>query len=262
MELAKRIKGYENASEQVLPARMPVILRLDGNSFSKLTKNMKKPFDPEFEYAMNKAAEAVVDYCSGAVFCYVQSDEISILLINDQTPQTDPFLGNRTQKIASLCAAKASVAFNKALSNQTEAVFDCRAFVVPQEEVVNYFLWRQRDCFKNCISAFAYYNLTDKYGRKTAQKMLDGKNTNERQELIFQELGVNPNDIPTHRKRGRCISKESKEVLLRTTMPSDKFAQLLEDGHVEEDQKAVRSYFAVDLEIPLFNEDRDYVYKM
>lgn len=258
-----RMKEYERASEQVLPARLPVILRLDGNSFSKLTdRKFKKPFDQRFETAMNEAAISVMDYCSGSQVAYVQSDEITILLRNDQSVHTDPFLGNRTQKLASLTAAKATVGFNRALENETEAVFDCRVFVVPPSEVVNNFLWRQLDAFKNCVSATAYYGLKEKYGRKKAQRMLHGKSTDQRQEIIFQELGINVNDIPTHRKRGRCIFNETRSVTLRETMDQEKLETLIERGHVDDpDKKVQRGFWKIDEEIPKFSEDRNYIGK-
>ena len=265
-DLGTRIKGYEAASELVLPRRLPVLLRLDGNSFSKFTKHQRfeKPFDARFEGAMEAAAKAVMDYCSGSCVAYVQSDEITVLLRNDQTEQTDPFLANRTQKLTSLTAAYASVAFNKELGAQgidADAVFDCRAFVVPHHEVQNVFLWRQQDAFKNCISAYAYYGLKTLYGRKTAQKMLHGKNTAERQELIFRELGKNPNDIPTHRKRGRCIYSETREIPMREVIDDpDRLLYLYENGHIDDpDQMVMRSFWEVDKEIPRFDKDKNYL---
>lgn len=161
----KRFKDYEDVSDYKLAARLPIILRLDGNSFSKLTKAdaFEKPFDPDFISAMTHAAKAVLDYCSGSCVAYVQSDEISILLRNDQTVNTQPFLANRIQKLVSLCAAKASVEFCDTLrsykSEWLEAVFDCRAFTVPPSEVNNYFLWRQNSCFTNMIHSYAYWEV-------------------------------------------------------------------------------------------------------
>lgn len=266
MDLSNRIKGYETASEQVLPARLPVILRLDGNSFSKLTsrKDFNKPFDPQFDRAMIAAAVRVMDYCSGGQVAYVQSDEISVLLRNNMRHGTEPFLANRTQKIASLCAALASVAFNKANGDQgidTEAIFDCRVFVLPPSEVVNYFLWRQQDCFKNFISSYAYHELRKLRGRKTAQKMLHGKSIPERQDVILQELGVNINDLPTYWKRGRCIYREARKVPLKDTFEDpDRLRHLVETGHIEDPDRIVtRTFWKIDEEIPLFNEDRDYL---
>src|SRR5690606_15755000 len=48
--LGKRMKCYERAAEAVLAPRLPVIIRLDGNSFSRLTRKLRfnKPFDERF----------------------------------------------------------------------------------------------------------------------------------------------------------------------------------------------------------------------
>lgn len=270
--MGDRLKNYEALGENVLIPRMPVILRLDGNSFSKFTRQYKfaKPRDLRFEAAMNAAAKAVLEYCSGAQVAYTQSDEITILLRNDQTHNTDPFLNNRTQKLASLCASKASVAFNRALADPTimgfamkdaDAVFDCRAFVVPPSEVNNVFLWRQHDAFKNAVQGFAYWKIGAEIGRKTTQRMMHGLNTNQLQELIFQKLGINFNDLPTAFKRGRAISKVKEEKLLRSVMEYVEFDRLLQAGKVTEDQKVVRSRWKVDMEIPRFDEDRNYIGK-
>lgn len=258
-----RMKRYESAGEQVLPSRIPVIIRLDGNSFSNLTnRNFEKPFDRRFEEAMNQAAISVMHYCSGSQIAYVQSDEITVLLRNDQTDHTDPFLANRTQKLSSLTAAKASVAFNKSLENETEAVFDSRVFVVPKSDVINNFLWRQLDAFKNCVSSTAYYGLKEKFGRKNAQRLLHGKSTDQRKEIIFKKLGVSVKDIPTHRKRGRCIFNETREVSLSESMDSEKLERLISKGHIDDpDKKVKRSFWKVDNEIPKFNEDRNYIGK-
>lgn len=260
--MGSRLKVYESRSENVLIPRLPVILRLDGNSFSKFTtrQGFDKPFDVRFNDAMDAAATAVLNYCSGAQVGYVQSDEITILLRNDQTYLTDPFLANRTQKIASLTAATASVAFNKALGTGTDAIFDCRVFVVPPHEVNNCFLWRQLDAFKNAVSTYAYWELSKIYGRKTTQMMLQGKSTNDRQEIIFRELGVNFNNLPTDLKRGRCIYKQVYEAVLWDTLSYSERKEFADKG-IDMDRIVTRSKWIVDREIPRFNEDVGYIEK-
>ncbi len=220
--MGDRIKGYETASEQVLTACLPVVVRLDGNSFSKWTKkmNLEKPFDSNMANWMASACEALIKYCSGCGVVYTQSDEITLILRNDKTHQTTPFLAGRTQKIASLLSSVCSVAFNEAVRMDVPdaplAHFDARVFVIPPAEINNVFLWRQRDAWKNCISTFAYYKLGAAFGKKTAFKMLDGLNGNQRQELVFQKLGLNCNAIPTMFKRGICVYKTTEEVTLCT----------------------------------------------
>jgi len=260
-----RMKGYEGVWDQALPSRLPVILRLDGNSFSRFTKKVgfEKPFDRRMSDAMIAGMTAVLDYCSGAVLGYTQSDEITILLRNDQTLQTTPFLANRIQKVCSLTAATCSVAFNKRLREMgmevDDAIFDCRCFVVPPEEVTNTFLWRQQDCFKNAISAFTYYKLGEKVGMGTARKMMDGLNTDQRQELVFSELGLNCNDIPTMWKRGICVKRETQEVYVRDILDPEVYKKLLETGKVMLGETTKRSSWVPDLEIPIFSQDRNYI---
>lgn len=243
-----RMKDYEAACEQVLTRRLPVILRLDGNSFSKFTKNngFEKPFDANFETAMVEAAKAVMGYCSGSYLAFVQSDEITIFLRNDQTHQTDPFLANRTQKIASLTAATASVAFNKALGRGTEAIFDCRVFVVPHQEVVNVFRWRQKDAYRNGINMYLYHKLKDKYGRKTAQEMLHGQTTKGQKGMITEELDVHPDNLPKAWLYGRAIWREKEEVPLKDTMDPEKFRELVSQGRIEENKVVVRTKWQVE----------------
>lgn len=262
--VGERMKGYEESSENVLPARLPVIVRLDGNSFSRLTKGLKleKPFDARFERAMDEAARAVCEYADGARLAYVQSDEISVLLTNDRTHDTQPFLANRTQKLTSLLAATASVAFNQAMADEalpTSAVFDARVFVVPPAEVNNVFLWRQLDAFRNCVGAYAYYELADKYGRKTAARMLHGKGTDERQEIIFSELDVNINDLPAAWRRGRVLLRRVRDLPIEEVVDGEVLARLIERGQAEAGQMVTRSAWEVDGEPPRFNHDPDYI---
>lgn len=256
MSLGDRMKTFEAASEQVMPLGLPVIVRLDGNSFSKMTNtSFEKPYDPRFDLHMDKAAEAVLSYCGSPKFAYIQSDEISLVLTN--TPESDAFLGNRTQKLASLLASKAAVAFSMAMGQ--EVAFDCRVFVIPPDEVLSYFQWRQDDTFKNCISTYAYWELRKKVGRKTSQKMLHGLTTSERQELIFQELGVNPNDLPSAWKRGRCLWKIHREVPISSVMEQGKLRELVETGRVTTEDVVTRGFWDLDTEIPRFSENPTYL---
>lgn len=86
--------------------------------------------------------------------------------------------------------------------NFTLANFDSRAYVLADRwEVLNLFLWRQRDWTSNSIQMMA---------RSVAShKECQDKNTNQLQELIFQKSGQNWNNIETHKKRGTSIYRKS-----------------------------------------------------
>lgn len=225
MKLGKRMKQYENNYNIKLTNRLPVILRIDGNSFSKFTKKMKfkKPFDDTFIEAMDITTRAILEYCSGSIIGYYQSDEISILLKNDQTVNTSPFLGNRLQKLTSLVSGVASSKFS--LHFNTPAVFDCRAFVIPENEISNYFYWRQWDCYKNSINLFAYYSLTKKYGKKTAQKMLHKKHHKQQLDMIY-ENGITYHEEPIEYRLGVCLKKYNETVKIRDIIKPENISKV------------------------------------
>ena len=179
-DLGDRMKGYEAAARFVLPRRMPLIVRVDGRAFHTLTRSMDKPFDAHFMLAMLTAARAVADDMQGFVAGYVQSDEASFLLQDYAQLDTEPWFGKDLCKVVSLSAATMSVEFTRAIGR--DATFDSRAFVVPESEVVNYFVWRAKDWARNSLSMYAQANFSHRElhgkGRADMHEMLHsiGKN--------------------------------------------------------------------------------------
>ena len=153
--LGDRMKVYEKCYNITLPKRVPVMIRLDGKAFHGLTSGMEKPFDQGFIDVMAETAKYLVKNIQGAVLGYVQSDEISILLRNDKTVDTDPWFGNKIQKICSVTASMATSYFNKKLGLNEMAQFDCRVWILPLDDVPNYFIWRQQDWNRNSLQMFS-----------------------------------------------------------------------------------------------------------
>lgn len=199
--LGDRMKNYEDVWRQVLPKRMPVIIRLDGKAFHTYTKNLEKPFSQPMMAAMNQVALSVMDQVQGATFGYTQSDEISILVLNNQKLDSDAWFGNNVQKMVSVAASVASVEMTllspTVFKGETHpALFDARAFVLPPEEVCNYFLWRQRDWNRNSIQMLARSLFS--------QKELQGKKTGELHEMCWR-AGHNWGNLHSHIKAGRML---------------------------------------------------------
>jgi tRNA(His) guanylyltransferase len=117
------------------------------------------------------------------------------------------------------------------------AMFDSRAWVLPKEEVCNYFLWHQQDATRNSIQMLARSIFS--------HKQCDHKNNSQLQEMLFQKE-IKWNDCPTEQKRGRCVV----EKLLPKNMMDPKTGEL---GH------ALRSEWIVDNEIPVLSQDRQYI---
>lgn len=154
---AKRMKEYELAFRQFIPAKSYAIIRVDGRAFHTLTRAMSKPFDMGFMDGMDWAAIALCEEIQGAQFAYVQSDEISVL-ITDFGSNAQQWFGGEVPKWLSISASCATSGFRswQQVSGFTGPVglFDSRVMVLPdRHEVINYFLWRQADASRNAIQA-------------------------------------------------------------------------------------------------------------
>jgi len=246
--LGDRMKMYEEVSSGKLVSRMPVILRLDGKAFHTFTRGFQKPFDALLSETMVYTTYELVKNIQNCQMGYVQSDEISLLLIDDKTITTSAWFDNKIQKQVSVAASMCTLYFNtiyvanilKYHNNMTDepdlemfkqlktyeskinsAMFDCRTFNIPKEDVCNYFIWRQQDATRNSIQSLAQANFS--------HKSLHRLSCNKLQDKLFIEKGINWNDIATSNKRGTCV---------------------VNPGHV------------IDREIPIFSQDRIYIEKL
>ena len=247
--LGDRMKNYyENAYRMYLTRRTPVIIRIDGCHFHTFTRGMKKPYDMVLKKAMWNTAIYLCEHIQNARLAYVQSDEISILLVDYNKFTTSAWFDNNIQKMASVSASMATMAFNKSFVEESEdasqypswylsekefrmyrekwdsATFDSRVFNIPESEVCNYFIWRQQDATRNSIETLGrcYFS----------QKELNGVNCNGIQDKLMTEKEVNWNDAPVFFKRGACVKRIESED---------------------------SSGWVLDMNIPIFSRNRKYI---
>lgn len=195
-DLGDRMKSYENLNRLIIMPRMPAIIRVDGRAFHSLLRGCKKPFDESVVDAMNATAKALVKEISTARLAYVQSDEISILLVDYDTFFTQQWFGGTISKILSISASVATAAFTESYGKVGH--FDSRVWSLHQDEVCNYFIWRQKDWERNSIQMLARSHYS--------HKQLHGKKVTDLHEMLHDK-GVNWNDTPTHLKRGRIVMR-------------------------------------------------------
>ena len=105
--LGDRMKGYENISRIYLTKRSPVIIRIDGKAFHSFTKGFLRPFDNILMETMAETAKFLAQNISGCKLAYTQSDEISLLLTDYETNETQPWFENNLQKLVSVSASMA-----------------------------------------------------------------------------------------------------------------------------------------------------------
>lgn len=234
--LGDRMKGYESATAVHLTGRMPIVIRLDGKAFHSYTKDLSRPWCPALMGVMDATAIALCKQIQGAQVAYVQSDEISILVIGYQTITSQTWFERNVQKMVSVSAGIASATFTAASGVLREgvikpAIFDSRVFTIPESDVCNAFVWRQQDATRNSqqMLARSLYSSDE----------LFKKNSSQLQEMCFQK-GHNWNDQPTTFRRGRCIVRNSYT-------------------HEENGVTTTRHRWEVDHEIPIFSQDRNYI---
>lgn len=152
--LADRMKGYEETFHRVAVRRTPVMIRVDGRAFHSFTASLDRPFDAKLMAAMVFAAMDVAKDMQGFKAGYVQSDEASFCLTDYDTLNTQGWFDYDVSKMVSISAASMSVAFGRHFGGGN-AVFDSRAFNVPESDVANAFLWRARDWERNSLQMYA-----------------------------------------------------------------------------------------------------------
>lgn len=272
-ELGKRMKEfYEGVPKTRLMRRTPVAIRIDGKAFHTFTRGFKKPFDEVLVKSMQDTMRYLCKNIQGCVLGYTQSDEITLILVDYKRLNSSAWFDYEVQKMCSIAASMATVAFNWAFHKQTlefyerntrwyehediwlskdaetqyniyvnalekGAMFDARVFNIPREEVTNLIYWRQLDATRNSIQMVGQANFS--------HAELQDKSCNKIQDMLHEQRNINWNDFPTHLKRGSCCIKDYAE-------------EEREDGSI-----AFRSQWVVDTEIPIFKgEDREYIERL
>lgn len=273
--LGTRMKTYyEEVPKFRLYRRTPVAIRIDGKAFHTFTRGFKKPFDEILIKSMQQTMLYLCENIQGCVLGYTQSDEITLILQDYKTLTTSAWFDYEIQKICSISASMATMAFNRYFSENVSewckdndlatirylnegkdeellkqyniywsavhkgAMFDARCFNIPKEEVTNLLYWRQLDAARNSVQMVgqAYFS----------HKELQNKSCSDIQDMLMERYNINWNDFPTTQKRGSCAVRET-----------------IQDPRVDpKDGAYPRAAWVIDNKIPQFKgEGREYVEK-
>lgn len=270
-DLGVRMKTfYEQIPKTKLMRRCPVALRIDGKAFHTFTRGFQKPFDEVLIKSMQETMKYLCENIQGCVLGYTQSDEIKLILVDYKKLTSSAWFDYEVQKICSIAASMATMAFNKFFANNVGdyctytyerednsheeyehilslaidkgAMFDCRCFNIPKEEVTNLIYWRQLDASRNSIQMVGQANFS--------HKELQNKSCNEIQDMLMTQKGINWNDLPIYQKRGSCCVR-NKIILFR--------GSIMETAQLRDTSKSENEWI-IDTEIPIFkNEGREYI---
>lgn len=254
-KLGTRMKTfYEEIPKTKLLRRTPVAIRIDGKAFHTFTRGFKKPFDDILIKSMEETMLYLCKNIQGCVLGYHQSDEITLILTDYKRFNSDAWFDYEVQKLCSIAASMATLAFNRAFKDEVEyilgwaeaeslamyhaqveltkphikalekgAMFDARCFNIPREEVTNLIYWRQLDAMRNSVQMVGQANFS--------HKQLDKKNQETIKKMLKEEKGIDwERDFATCYKRGTCCVRD------------------------------YNGQWYVDTEIPIFKgEDRQYI---
>lgn len=208
-ELDTRMRAFETANEQCVLPGVYAVARLDGRSFTRLTKEVhdfEAPFDPRFRDMMIETTRYLMGEIGMCfVYGYTQSDEISLLF-----SLSDEMFGRKLRKLGSVLAGETSAKFTSLLGDV--AAFDCRISQLPRQDLVlDYFRWRNEDAHRNSLSAHCYWTLR-KAGATPAEatSTLQGRSVADKNELLFAR-GINFNELPRWQRRGVGVVWEAYE---------------------------------------------------
>lgn len=272
-DLGTRMKTfYEMIPKTKLLRRIPVIIRVDGKAFHTFTRNFQKPFDDVLIESMQETMKYLCENIQGCVLGYTQSDEITLVLIDYKRLNSSAWFDYEIQKLCSIAASMATMAFNKFFFENSKrymdkygypketmikygdqilayvkavnrgAMFDARCFNIPKEEVTNLIYWRQLDASRNSIQMVGQANFS--------HKELQNKSCNDIQDMLMTQKGINWNCLPTYQKRGSCCVR-NKIVIESDGITAT--AQLRDTSKSENE-------WIIDTEIPIFKgEGRAYI---
>lgn len=188
--LGDRCKKYESIYERYFLPKTPIIIRVDGKAFHSWVKTARgfkpchKPFDNDLITCMFESAKKVAKQMQGCRALYAQSDEVTFVLTDDSTFESQQWFGGRQNKIESVTASLMTAYFNQlwitmdahyAINqdrNRTPAVFDARAFQCPKDDVANVFLWRVKDWERNSLNMYCeqFFSHKDLQGQGRADR--------------------------------------------------------------------------------------------
>lgn len=293
-ELGKRMKKfYEEIPKTKLMRRVPVALRIDGKSFHTFTKSFQKPFDEILIRSMQDTMKYLCKNIQGCVLGYTQSDEITLILIDYQRLNSEAWFDYEVQKMCSIAASMATMAFNKAFLDNTELAYQDEFYSLGLNDLNNFTSEEAHQKVEDDLETKydIYYNKAGKamfdarcfnipkeevtnliYWRQLdairnsiqmvgqanfSHKELQNKTCNMIRDMLVEQKGINWDDFPTHQKRGSCCVKRE------TFIPDGEGNDYEGDGTGVYIAGYRRKEWVIDTEIPLFkNDGRNYIEKL
>lgn len=229
--------------------------------FHTFCRSFDKPFDDILVKTMQDTMKYLCENIEGCALGYAQSDEISLLLIDYKKLDTAAWFDYEVQKLCSISASMATLAFNKFFYDNVEFSFQ-EEYAKINEKITNkeinseeaepmfdkledeyydkYYskcnkaMFDSR-CFnipKEEVTNYFYWRQLDATRNSIqmvgqanfSHKELQNKSCNDIQNMLLTEKDINWNDLITYKKRGSCCVKKeyTQDDITRTKWVVDK----------------------------------------
>ncbi|MCL7025490.1 hypothetical protein MKW94_003383 [Papaver nudicaule] len=213
------VKSFE-VETKLMPSTW-IVLRIDGRHFHQFSDEheFEKPNDERALRLMNACAKAMFEEFPDIVFSYGVSDEYSFVF-----KKATEFYNRRSSKIASITASFFSAAYAIKWKeffpdNDLKSIpsFDARTVCYPSIKIVrDYLAWRQVDCHINNQYNTCFWMLVKSGKTKSqAQAELKGTQTQDKNEILFQQFGINYAELPEIFRKGSCVFKDKVEEIVK-----------------------------------------------
>ncbi|EOA26904.1 hypothetical protein CARUB_v10022993mg [Capsella rubella] len=213
------VKSFEVEDEVMFPNL--IVIRIDGCDFSRFSQvhQFEKPNDETALNLMNSCASAVLEEFPDIVFAYGYSDEFSFVF-----KKTSRFYQRRASKILSLVASFFAAVyvtkweeFFPSRKLEYAPSFASKVVSCASVEVLQVYLaWRQHDCHISNQYDTCFWMLV-KSGKTLSEthEILKDTQKQQRNELLFQQFGINYKMLPVLFRQGSCLFKTKVEETVK-----------------------------------------------
>jgi tRNA(His) guanylyltransferase len=246
IKLRDRIDAYSEITDYKLLNKLPVIITVNGRSFSKLTALLEKPFSNKLTECFCSTLLRLIQEIDGAIFGYHFNDEIIIVSRNDQHLETLPWYDNNLQKICSATSSMATLYFNNyasatELNLMGEAIFHTHIYTVPNiTEAINVIVSKQQQAIQTSIYFSCFYELLKKYDKHDIKEMLAGTTIDDKINLLHQECGINFNDYSNAFRRGIACYRSPKVINYEGT-------------------NVIKNKWTLNVDVPIFTKEHSFL---
>ncbi|KAI3711278.1 hypothetical protein L2E82_41253 [Cichorium intybus] len=205
------VKSFEIEDEVMYPNL--IVVRIDGRNFERFSEinDFEKPNDERALNLMNRCATSLLEKYPDIILAYGFSDEYSFIFKKETK-----FYQRRASKMLSLIVSFFTSSyvenwreFFPQKDMKSTPSLKSRVICCPSMEVLqSYLAWRQRECHsKNQYNTCLWNLIKSGKSEKEAHEIVKGTQKQEKNEILFQQFGINYKNLPQMYRQGSCVLK-------------------------------------------------------